>query len=455
MSRYIPYLLELIILAPLIWLLVYSFLVPFVKKLNENIPIIAIKILGILILSINGILLFYLINNNVSSITLNLGQWFSVADYNFLFEIKYNYESIALSFMAMLLISVITKFSETYLHKENGYHRFFLLLSLFICGYNIVLVSNNIDLFFMGWEMIGSTSVLLIAFYYERESAVKNSFWAIASYRLCDIFILVGSSLAHFLLHTSNFDEINTHIIEGVHGAYGGSEFIFLGILFICGSLAKSGQFPMVSWLIRAMEGPTPSSALYYGALSVSLGPVLILKFYPFIMHFWQLRLFLILIGVITFPFAIMISKSKSDAKSILAFSSVMQLSLIFIELGLGLKWLALFHLISNAFVRIYQFLRSLNTISDFYENPMFFRGSILETKSPEFFFLTKKMQNRLYYMSINGFGLDALLTRFIVGPWMSMLKFFNEIEEELTTKTKQEEVDKRFSEHEEEMRSL
>lgn len=416
-----------LIFLPLAWLILYTTVLIFFKKIPERFPVYALKFVSISMLIINFVTLFYLHHTGAQSFHFNLGEWFRVDFYEFGIDFIYNYETSVFITTLLILIAVITKFSESYLHRESGYHRFFLLLSIFFFGYMLILLSNAVDVFFMGWELVGTTSVLLIAFYPHRESAVANSFWAICSYRLCDIGILFASALTHVYLHTSDISLIN-HFDKFHHtGLY----YPMMGIAFliVMGSLAKGGQFPMVSWVIRAMEGPTPSSALYYGALSISLGPILIIKFYPLIQYYPVVQYSLIVIGLLTAPFALMTSKARSDAKSILAYSSVLQIAFVFIELGLGLKWLAIIHIVSNAFTRIYQFLRSLNTIQDFYENPLFFRGSVLETETNIFSLLPKSLQKKLYYLAINGFGLDWILINYVINPWMKVVHGFEKIE--------------------------
>lgn len=424
------HLLGALLYLPFIWLAFYTFILIFFKNVSEHIPIYSLKLISIMMILINFLTVFYLYRTGLESFHYHFGEWFRIDFYEFSGDFIYNYETAVFITTLLILISVITKFSESYLHREQGYHRFFLLLSIFFFGYVLILLSNSIDVFFMGWELVGTTSVLLIAFYQNRETSVANSFWAICSYRICDIGILFAAALTHVYLHTSDISLIN-HFHSADHTAL---YYPMMGIAFLIvfGSLAKGGQFPMVSWVIRAMEGPTPSSALYYGALSISLGPIVIIKFYPLIQYYPLVQYSLVLIGLMTAPFALMTSKARSDAKSILAYSSVLQIAFVFIELGLGLKWIAIIHLVCNAFTRIYQFLRSLNTIADFYENPLFFRGSILETESNIFTMLPKSMQKKLYYLAINGFGLDWLLINYIINPWMRMLQFFENIENEI-----------------------
>lgn len=418
------HLLGALLILPFIWLVVYTFILIFSKKVAEKFPIIALKVVCISMIVINFITLYYLHNTGMETFHYHFGEWFRIDFYEFTIDFVYNYETSVFITTLLILVSVIIKFSESYLHRETGFHRFFLLISMFLFGFMLILLSNSVDVFFMGWELVATTSVLLISFYAHRETSVANSFWAICSYRICDIGILLASALTHVYLHTSDISLIN-HFDQDVHHVSLYYPMMGIAFLIIFGSLAKGGQFPMVSWVIRAMEGPTPSSALYYGALSISLGPILLIKFYPLIQHYPAAQYSLIVIGMLTAPFALMTSKARSDAKSILAYSSVLQIAFVYIELGLGFKWLAIAHLVSNAFTRIYQFLRSLNTIQDFYENPLFFRGSVLESESNIFSLLPKSLQKRLYYLAINGFGLDWILINLIINPWMGVVNWF------------------------------
>ena len=174
------------------------------------------------------------------------------------------------------------------------------------------------------------------------------------------------------------------------------------------------------------MEGPTPSSALYYGALSIGLGPVLLLKFQGLLLFFPWMRALIIAVGGLTAIYAFLVAKTRSDAKSILALSSVFEVSMMVVEVGLGLYQWVLFHFVANAFLRVFQFLRSMNAIHDFYDNPLFYKGA--PHRPPPLFFklLPTATQRRLYYLAMNSFGLDWFWLNVVARPWMMFFTWIN-----------------------------
>ena len=156
--------------------------------------------------------------------------------------------------LSIFTLSVIATYSLNYLDKERGRSRYWLLYFLFSGGIFICSFSANLESFYVGWEMVGLASFFLIAFYQANSRSLENSLLALANYKICDIFFVIA-----IFFH------------EGEH------QFLS-GLCLILATLAKSAQFPFSSWLYRALEGPTPSSTVFYGGLSLHLGPFLLLQ---------------------------------------------------------------------------------------------------------------------------------------------------------------------------------
>jgi len=292
-----------------------------------------------------------------------------------------------------------------------------------------VVFADNIDVLFIGWELIGVTSVLLIGFYEHRPKAAVHSWWAITTYRFCDVGLLAGAAIAHYAAHTSNISILNRPadliLQHPEHAGWVGG----LAFFIFFASLGKAAQLPFTSWIARAMEGPTPSSALYYGALSVGLGPILLLKFQPLLLHFAWMQVLIIFVGASSALYAYLVCKTRSDAKGILAYSAVFEVSFMVMEVGLGLYDWVIFHFVAHAFLRVLQFLRSMNAIHDFYENPLFFRGAPHHPSPWVVRLLPPAMQRRLYHRAMNGFGLDWFWLNVVVRPWMDGLSQLNRLE--------------------------
>ena len=263
------------------------------------------------------------------------------------------------------LVFLVATYSRIYMHREAGYKRFFYTKLFFYSGYILTIFSGNLETLFIGWEILGITSFLLIAFYRNRYLPVKNAFKVFSIYRIGDVGILLAIWANHHLWHENiTFEILGNHIelhhhLEG-HALLG----LFVSLMVLVAACAKSAQFPFSSWLPRAMEGPTPSSAIFYGSLSVHLGAFLLLRMMPLWEQLPLARLAIGLVGLVTAIISTATARVQSSMKSQIAYSSVAQIGLIFMELALGLSTLALVHFAGNAFLRTYQLLVSPSAVS-------------------------------------------------------------------------------------------
>ena len=205
---------------------------------------------------------------------------------HFVFAIQFYYDLITVvySIVGAILFFLVSTFSRYYMHRDEGYKRFFNTILFFALGYNLIIFSGNFETLFIGWEIIGLSSFLLIAFYRNRYLPVKNAFKTISNYRLSDVALILAMWMMHHLTHQNvsftQLAEAKTMAIQNDHSAMA----IFIVIMVILAASVKSAQVPFSSWLPRAMEGPTTSSAIFYGSLSVHIRVFLLLRTYPF----WQ-----------------------------------------------------------------------------------------------------------------------------------------------------------------------
>lgn len=318
-----------------------------------------------------------------------------------------------------VLTFAVAIFSRYYLHREEGFKRFFNIILLFFLGYNLVIFSGNFETLFIGWEILGICSFLLIAFYHDRYLPVKNALKVISIYRFGDICLILAMWMSHHLWHENitfaKFQDaslMTAHIRE--HGWY----VIFISLMILLGAIVKSAQFPFSSWLPRAMEGPTTSSAIFYGSLSVHLGAFLLLRTYPYWEGLTIINVFIILTGVITSIIASSIARVQSSVKAQIAYSSIAQIGLIFIEIALGFHNLALLHFAGNALLRSYQLLVSPSVLSYLIHNMVFNFSPRKQRDSKSF---VARLTNSFYILSIKEWSLDFLLYRFLWNPlkWM------------------------------------
>jgi NADH:ubiquinone oxidoreductase subunit 5 (subunit L)/multisubunit Na+/H+ antiporter MnhA subunit len=291
------------------------------------------------------------------------GDWLSVGAYVVPAVLLVDPLALAFSLLSAALTALVARFSRTYLHREPGFVRFHVLLALFAGGAQLVAFAGALDLLFAGWELVGISSALFIGFFHERDEPVRSSVRAFATYRLCDAGLLIAIVMMHELLGSTRLSALPQ--AAGLPAA----EATALALLFLLSAMGKSAQLPFSGWLPRAMEGPTPSSALFYGAVSIHLGLYLMLRVAPVTDAAPLAAAAGVVIGVATACYAASVARVHPDAKGALAHATLAQVGLILAEISLGLTRLALAHLVCHALLRSWQYLRAPNVIHDAHEH--------------------------------------------------------------------------------------
>ncbi|MEJ7778553.1 MAG: proton-conducting transporter membrane subunit [Daejeonella sp.] len=414
-------LLQLFILVPLAGFLISLFL-PSKKE-----AIISGLAIGISAVHLLGVLIFIALWLAQGAPTLDIKHitLFQSPDIEIFIDLYFDSVTAVFAAVGSLLTFLVITFSKYYLHREEGFKRFFSTILSFFLGYNVVIFSGNFETLFIGWEILGIASFLLIAFYRDRYLPVRNALKVISVYRLGDICLILAMWMSHHLWHENiTFLQLNQpgHVAAQLqdHSSYG----IFIGLMILIAAAAKSAQLPFSSWLPRAMEGPTSSSAIFYGSLSVHLGVFLLLRTQAYWADQDLIKWLIISIGLITCFIASSIASVQSSVKTQIAYSSVAQIGLIFIEVAFGLHTLALIHFAGNAFLRTYQLLVSPSVLS-YLIHDMFFtftpkKGGI---DSP---FVTK-IKNSFYILAIKEWNLDGSLYSLLWKPFKTLgsgLKF-------------------------------
>lgn len=318
--------------------------------------------------------------------------------------------------MGAILTFLVAVFSRFYLHRDEGFKRYFNTLLLFFLGYNIAVFSGNFETLFMGWEILGICSFLLIAFYRDRYLPVKNSLKVISLYRLGDICLILAMWMSHHLWHQNitfwilnDTNLVIEHITE--HNWYA----FFIALMIVIAAAAKSAQLPFSSWLPRAMEGPTTSSAIFYGSLSVHLGVFLLIRTYPYWETLSAIKGTIIFIGIATSVIGTSIARVQSSVKTQIAYASITQIGLMFVEVALGFHSLALFHFAGNAFLRTYQLLVSPSVLG-YLIHDQFFTYTPPQYNSEKSSF--QKLKNTIYILSVKEWNLDRFQYRLFWAPF-------------------------------------
>lgn len=326
----------------------------------------------------------------------------------FVFTIIFRYDAVtaAFSITGAMLFLVVATFSKYYMHRDEGYKRYFNTILLFAFGYNLIVLSANFETLFIGWEIIGISSFLLIAFYRKRYLPVKNAFKVLSYYRMSDVMLMLAMWMLHHLTHRNIlFDELYM-IAKDTVSTHREGMATFIAATLLIAVMVKSASFPFSHWLPRAMEGPTTSSAIFYGSLSVHTGVFLLLRTYPFWEHLDWVKIFLIMIGVITALTAGLSASVQPTVKTQIAYASATQIGIIFIEIALGFHTLALWHFMGNAFLRTYQLLVSPSVLN-YLVHHQYFHKHTRSDKAPD------RIRTTLYMLGLREWMTDDIFHRY------------------------------------------
>jgi NAD(P)H-quinone oxidoreductase subunit 5 len=344
---------------------------------------------------------------------------------------KFMFDRLSVPFVIMtfVLCGVISAFASRYLHRDGGFQRFFLFLSFFLLGMILSSAAGTIETLFFGWELVGLSSALLVAFFHDRRGPVVNGLRVWSIYRLADAAFLIGAMSLHHLSGSGDFSGLAGQGVwpEG-RVDIPQQSVLLVGCLLLFAAAGKSALVPFSGWLPRAMEGPTPSSAVFYGALSVHLGAFLLLRISPLLDRSPVLSGLVVLLGAVTCVFAAMAARVQSDIKSSLAFASLIQVSIIVVEIGLGFRYLPLVHIIGHACLRTLQLVRAPSLLKD-YNSMINALGGVAERRSA----IEQSRYQRMYRFAMNRGNLDSILDEFVVRPFTAALLWSDRLERRWT----------------------
>lgn len=364
-----------------------------------------------------GLLCWQMAQADLLSVRVSLGEWFHVAHYSFPLTLLIDRLSLPIITITVVLAGIVGSFSVRYLHRDPGFFRFFLLLHLFTFGALMIFMADSLDLLIAGWEIVGITSVLLIGFFQYRPDPVRNALRVFGTYRVADLCMLVGVFLAHHWFNGAAWQSLFSGEWPGHVNMLEGTEATVVAVLLVFGASGKSAQGPFCGWLARAMEGPTPSSAVFYGAISIHAGAYLLLRIEPLIHYSAIATGLVIFIGLTTAILGTLVHRTCADAKTSLAYASQTQIGLIFVEIGLGWTSFAIIHLISHAVLRTLQFLRSPSMLRDYNRVHAAAGGQIDPTGEHYESLLSRRVQIILYRIALGRGFYDAVVDRFLVTP--------------------------------------
>ena len=315
--------------------------------------------------------------NNIS-VSLQLFRWVDSESLNVLWS--FNFDSLTVSMLIPVLIvsSLVHVYSIGYMSHDPHNQRFFSYLSLFTFMMVILVTSDNYLLMFVGWEGVGVCSYLLVSFWFTRIAANQSSISAFLTNRVGDCFLTIGM----FAILWS-FGNIDYSTVFSIAPFISTDLIIIIGICLLIGAMAKSSQIGLHVWLPMAMEGPTPVSALIHAATMVTAGVYLLMRSSPLIEYSNTVLLICLWVGAITTVFSSLIGLFQQDIKKVIAYSTMSQLGMMVVAIGLSSYNIALFHLVNHAFYKGLLFLGAGAVIHAVSDNQDFRKYGGLKTFLP------------------------------------------------------------------------
>lgn len=382
-----------------------------------------------------GILVIMLLSGT-RHVPIEIGNWVVIPQEDFHFHVKFLFDRLSVPFamLSFVLCGVVGAFARVYLHREPGFCRFFVFYSVFLLGMIVSSLAGTIETLFLGWELVGLSSALLVAYFHERPTPVRNGQRVWIVYRVADAAFLLAALTLHHLTGAGEFDAMmgqgawpnGVSSIDSTHA-------LIVGLLLLVAAAGKSGMVPFSGWLPRAMEGPTPSSAIFYGALSVHLGAYLLLRVSPILTASLPLSVIVVIAGIVSALFGAMASRVQTDVKSALAFASLTQVGIIVVEIGCGLHYIPLIHMIGHACLRTLQLLRAPSLLKDYQtlENAI---GARLPKQGSVWQHVFHNVQRAwLYRFSMERGYLDGILNELIVRPLVHLFRWSDAMERKWT----------------------
>ena len=294
-------------------------------------------------------------------------QWLSLGSVTFSMGFYLDSVTAIMLIVVTLVSSLVHIFSMGYMHGDPRYPRFFAFLSLFSFSMLFLVVSDNLLGIYIGWELVGLCSYLLIGFWFEKDSAADACKKAFLTTRVGDVGMFIG-----MMMLFTKFDTLSLYGEGGIFAQAAAQlstgDMVWLsiaGVLIFCGAVGKSAQVPLHTWLPDAMEGPTPVSALIHAATMVAAGVYLTARMFPILTE--TSSLVIAYIGGITALIAATIAIVRFDIKRVLAYSTVSQLGYMMLGIGVGSYVAGLFHLTTHAFFKALLFLGSGSVIHAFH----------------------------------------------------------------------------------------
>jgi len=324
---------------------------------------------SVVITTILAITVFFEVGLNNIPVTIKLFRWVDSESLDVLWGFNFDALTVSMLIPVLIVSSLVHIYSIGYMSHDPHNQRFFSYLSLFTFMMIILVTANSFLLMFVGWEGVGVCSYLLVSFWYTRIAANQSSISAFLTNRVGDCFLTIGM----FAILWS-FGNIDYTTVFSLAPFLSENIITIIGVCLLIGAMAKSSQIGLHVWLPMAMEGPTPVSALIHAATMVTAGVYLLMRSSPLIEYSSTVLMLCLWIGAITTVFSSLIGLFQQDIKKVIAYSTMSQLGMMVIAVGLSSYNIALFHLINHAFYKGLLFLGAGSVIHAVSDNQDFRR---------------------------------------------------------------------------------
>jgi NADH-ubiquinone oxidoreductase chain 5 len=307
---------------------------------------------SIIITTILAIISYLEVGFNNNPVSINLFPWLDSELFNMMWNFKFDSLTVSMLIPVLVISSLVHFYSIGYMSHDPHNQRFFSYLSLFTFMMVILVTGNNYLVMFVGWEGVGVCSYLLVSFWFTRIAANQSSLAAFLTNRVGDALLIIGMFMLLWALGNLDYNVVFSlapYINENI--------ITLIGICLLIGAMAKSSQVGLHIWLPMAMEGPTPVSALIHAATMVTAGVYLLIRSSPLIEYSSTVLLICLWLGAITTVFSSLIGLFQQDIKKIIAYSTMSQLGMMVIAIGLSSYNIAIFHLMNHAFYKGLLFL--------------------------------------------------------------------------------------------------
>ncbi|MFP4635598.1 MAG: NADH-quinone oxidoreductase subunit L [Nitriliruptoraceae bacterium] len=281
-----------------------------------------------------------------------LWTWIDVGGFTVAFDLLIDQLTVVMLLVVTGVGSLVHVYSVGYMHGDERYPRFFAYLNLFLASMLILVLGESLLVLFLGWELVGLSSYLLIGFWFESASNASAAKKAFVTNRVGDVAFMVGLFLTFATFGTLEI----VGVIDQAEELSSATAFALV-LLFLGGAVAKSAQIPLHVWLPDAMAGPTPVSALIHAATMVTAGVYLTVRLSPVLVQSVDAMEIIAWIGALTALLGALIAIRQDDIKKILAYSTISQLGYMFLGVGVGAFREGIFHLVTHAFFKGLLFL--------------------------------------------------------------------------------------------------